>query len=143
MRIILTLTMILTMCFTQISFGQDELKIEKIDNSQLIKILNNSQLIEASKDNFLSVKLFIIDNGTGSAGFPNSEVSYNLLIAVSEIDEKPDQNLFEIGPFYNPKIVEWTSEDEKEIEIEIEYGIYKNRKTVKLKININELEIKK
>ena len=137
MRNILTLTMILTMCFTQISFGQDELKIEKSDNSQLIKILNNSELIEASKDNFLSVKIFTSDNGTGSAAFPNSEVSYNLLIAVSEVDEKPDQNLFEIGPFYNPKVVEWTFEDEYEQEIEIEYGIYKSRQTVKLKININ------
>ena len=133
--------MILTMCFTQIYFGQDELKIEKSDNSQLIKILNNSELIEASKDNFLSVKIFISDNGTRSAAFPNSEVSYNLLIAVSEIDEKPVQNLFEIGPMYNPKIVEWTVEDEYEKEIKIEYGIYKNRQTVKLKININELEI--
>ncbi len=133
--------MILTMCFTQISLGQDELKIEKSDNSQLIKILNNSELIEASKDNFLFVKIFISDNGTGSAAFPNSEVSYNLLIAVSEIDEKPVQNLFEIGPMYNPKIVEWTVEDEYEKEIKIEYGIYKNRQTVKLKININELEI--
>ena len=141
MRNILTLTMILTMYFTQISFGQDELKIEKSDNSQLIKILNNSELIEASKDNFLSVKIFTSDNGTGSAAFPNSEVSYNLLIAVSEVDEKPDQNLFEIGPFYNPKVVEWTFEDEYEEEIEIEYGIYKSRQTVKLKININELEI--
>jgi len=141
MRNIITLTMILTICFTQISFGQDELKIEKSDNSKLIKILNNSELIEASKDNFLSVKIFIIDNGTGSAGFPNSEVSHNLLIAVSEFDEKPNQSLFEIGPFYNPKIVEWNEKEEYEKEIEIEYGIYNNRKTVKLKININELEI--
>jgi hypothetical protein len=143
MNIKSTLIIILTICIIQISFGQNELKIEKSENDRLIKVLNNSELIGENRENYLSVKIYTIDNGTGSAGFPSSEVSHNLLIAVSEFDEEPNQSLFEIGPFYNPKFMKWTDVEEYEKEFEVEYGIYNNRKTVKLKISINELKMEK
>ena len=66
----------------------------------------------------------------------------NLLIAVSEFDEEPNQNLFEIGPFYDPKFVKMTGNEDYQKEFEIEYGAYDNRKSVKLKVNINELKMK-
>jgi len=143
MNIKSTLIIFLTICTIQISFGQYELKIEKSENARLIKVLNNSELIGDNRENYLSVKIYTIDNGTGSAGFPSSEVSHNLLIAVSEFDEEPNQSLFEIGPFFNPKFMKWTDIKEYEKEFEVEYGIYNNRKTVKLKININELKMEK
>ena len=143
MKIKLTLIIIFTICFIQISFGQNELKIEKSEDSRLIKVLNNSELIGENRENYLSVKIYTIDNGTGSAGFESSEVSHNLLIAVSEFDEEPNQSLFEIGPFYNPKFMKWTYVKEYEKKFEVEYGVYKNRKIVKLKININELKMEK
>ena len=143
MKIQSTLFIIITICFIQISIGQNELKIEKSEDFQLIKVLNSSELIGENRENNLSVKIYTIDNGTGSAGFENSEVSHNLLIAVSEFDEEPNQSLFEIGTFYNPKFVKWTDKKEYEKEIEVEYGVYNNRKIVKLKININELKMEK
>ena len=143
MNIKSTLIIILTICTIQISFGQNQLKIAKSENDRLIKVLNNSELIGENRENYLSVKIYTIDNGTGSAGFSSSEVSHNLLIAVSEFDEEPNRNIFEIGPFYNPKFMKWTDKEEYEKIFEIEYGIYNNRKTVKLKININELTLEK
>ncbi len=128
---------------THISFGQNKLKIEKSENSRLTKVLNNSELIGENRENYLSVKIYTIDNGTGSAGFESCEVSHNLLIAISEFDEEPNQNLFEIGPFYNPKFIKWTEIKEYEREFEVEFGIYNNRKTVRLKVNINELKLEK
>ena len=144
MNIKSTLIIILTICSLQISFGQNELKIEKSKNDRLIKVLNNSELIGENRENYLSVRIYKIDNGSGSAGIPEGhEVSHNLLIAVSEFDEEPNQNLFEIRPFYNPKFMKWTDKKEYEKIFEIEYGIYNKRKTVKLKININELTLEK
>ena len=144
MNIKSTLIIILTICSIQISFGQNELKIAKSKNDRLIKVLNNSELIGENRENYLSVRIYKIDNGSGSAGIPEGhEVSHNLLIAVSEFDEEPNQNLFEIGPFYNPKFMKWTDKEEYEKIFEIEYGIYNKRKTVKLKININELTLEK
>ena len=135
------LILIFTICLVQVSCGQDKLKIKKSENSRLTKVLNNSELIGENRENYLSVKIYKIDNETGSAGFPSSEVSHNLLIAVSEFDEEPNQNLFEIGPFYNPKFVKWAEENEYQKEFEIEYGAYTSRKSAKLKININELKL--
>jgi len=67
MNIKSTLIIILTICFIQISFGQNELKIKKSKNYRLIKVLNNSELIGENRENYLSVKIYSIDNGTGSA----------------------------------------------------------------------------
>ena len=143
MNIKSTLIIVLTICTIQLSFGQNKLKITKSQNERLIKVLNNSELIGENSESYLSVKLYTVDNGTGSAGFASCEVSHNLLVAVSEWDEEPNQNLFEIGPFLNPKLMKWTNVKKNEREFEVEYGIYNNRKTVKLTININELKMEK
>jgi hypothetical protein len=143
MKRILFLIVVFTVCFIQISFGQNELEIYKSDNSELIEILNDSELIETNRENYLSIRIYTIDNEAGSAGFSNSEISSNLLIAVSEFDEEPNQSLFEIGPFLNPNFVKWLLNKEYEKEFEIEYGTHNNRKTVKLRININELKVEK
>ena len=142
MKIKSTLILFFTICFIQMSCGQDKLKIEKIENSRLIKILNNSELIGENRANNLSVRIYKIDNGSGSAGIAEGhEVSHNLLIAVSEFDEEPTQNLFEIGPLYNPKFVNWIGKKEYQKEFEMEYGTYDNRKSLILKVNINELKM--
>ena len=144
MNIKSTFFLIFTICFIQITCGQDKLIIKKSENSRLIKVLNNSELIGENAEDYLSVRIYKIDNGSGSAGFPEGhEVSHNLLIAVSEFDEEPNQNIFEIGPFYNPNFIKWTDKKEYGKEFEVEYGINNNRKTVKLKININELKMEK
>ena len=109
MKIKSTLILIFTICLAQTSCGQNKLKIVKSENLRLIKVLNNSELLRENSEENLSVRIYKIDNGSGSAGIEEGhEVSHNLLIAVSEFDEQPKQNLFEIGPFYNPKFIKWT-----------------------------------
>lgn len=143
MKIKSTLMFILSICFVNLSCGQEKVKIIKSDNNRLIKVLNNSELIGENRENNLSVRIYKIDNGSGSAGIEEGhEVSHNLLIAVSEFDEQPNQNLFEIGPFYNPKFVKMTVNEDYQKEFDIEYGAFGNRKSVKLKVNINELLMK-
>ena len=136
--------LLFTLCLANTFFGQSELKISQSDNSRLIKVLNNSELIGENRENWLAVRVYKIDNGSGSAGFEEGhEVSHNLLIAVSEFDEEPDQSLFEIGPFINPRFIKWNEKKEHEREFEIEYGMYDNRKTIKLIVDINELKLEK
>ena len=143
MKIKSTLILICLICFVNLSCGQEKVKIIKSDNNRLIKILNNSEQIGENRENYLSVRIYKIDNGSGSAGIEEGhEVSHNLLIAVSEFDEEPNQSLFEIGPFYNPKFVKWIGKREYQKEFEMEYGAYDNRKSVILKVNINELKRK-
>ena len=131
----------LMFCFVNQSFAQKELKVTKLKNNKLIKVLNNSELISQNRNEYIAVKIYKFDNGTASAGFSNSEVSHNLLIAISEFDENPNQNLFEIGSFYNPKFIKWLSIKEDQKTFKIEYGTNKNRKHVIIKVNINELKV--
>ena len=142
MKIKSTLILIFSICFVNLSCGQEKVKIIKSDNNLLIKVLNNSELIGENGENNLSVRIYKIDNGSGSGEISEGhEVSHNLLIAVSEYDEQPLQNLFEIGPFYNPKFIKWTGIKESQKEYEIEYGAYNHRKSIKLIVNINELKM--
>ncbi len=143
MKIKSTLILIFSICFINISYGQEKIKITKSKNIRLIKVLNNSELIGENRQHDLSVRIYKIDNGSGSAGIEERhEVSHNLLIAVSEFDEEPNQKLFEIGPFYHPKLLKMTASKYYQKEFEIKYGTNDNRKSVKLKVNINELKIK-
>jgi len=136
---ILILTIILTSSNKII--GQQELKIKKLQNESLIKVLNNSQLIAENRENWISVRIYTVDNGSGSAGFESGEVSHNLLIAISGFDENPEQNLFEIGPFYNPDFQKWIELKDYVKSFEIIYGGLDNRKKIKLKVNLKKLEL--
>ncbi len=121
--------------------AQENLKIEELNNERLIKILNSSELMAENREGYVSVRIFATDNGTASAGFDNCEVSSNLLVGVSGFDEEPEQSLFEIGPFYNPKFISWLNLKEYEKEFVIRYGPMDEPKSLKLYISLKELRI--
>ena len=143
MKIKSTFTLLFIFCFLQIICGQDNLKIQKFDNNRMIQVLNNSILIEENKENYLSVRIYTVNNASGSAGFESCEVSHNLLVAISELDEAPNQSVFEIGSFISPKFIAWTSIKKHEREFTIEHGVFDNRKTIKLKTNLKQLILEK
>lgn len=121
-------------------FGQDVLTINKLESHRLTKILNNVMKISENREGEISVKIYKIDNGSGSAHNETCEVSHNLLIAVSEYDEYPKQNLFEVGPFYNPKIIKLESQERHKL-FTVEYGEFDSRKSVKMKVSIDDLAL--
>ena len=129
-------------CLAHISHGQDKIKIIQLNDQRLVKILNNIELESKVFDEYLTVRFYRLDNGTGSAGFPNSEVTHNYLIAVSEFDENPKQKLFEIGPFYNSRI-HLVSTANDVMEFGIEFGAIENLNLAKFKISIDEIKMEK
>ncbi len=133
----------LTLCSFELVNGQIyELKINKSKNSKLVKVLNNGVLIGKTNANYLLVKIYKVDNGSGSAKLEEGhERSFNLLVAISEYDEYPKQNVFEVGPFYNPEFVEWTEIKKYEREFTIKHGGVDNRVITKLRINIESLKL--
>lgn len=135
--------LILLICLSSINdiIGQQKFKIKTVKNDRLTKVLNNSQLIGENRENWVSVRIYKLDNGSGSADNESCGVTFNLLIAVSGFDENPEQNLFEIGPFYNPDFQKWTELKDYEKTFEINYGGFDERKTIKLKVNLKELKL--
>ena len=123
-------------------FAQQELVIENSQNAELIEALNSARLIADNSEAHLLVRIYSLDNGSGSAGIPEGhEVSHNLLVAISAFDEDPEQNLFEIGPFYNPKFISWQVDQTYEKEFVIEYGPYDQRQTLRMGVNLQRLRI--
>lgn len=121
--------------------GQPDFKIQKSGNERLIKALNNAEQIAKNNENYLSVRVYKLDNGPGSAESESCEVSHNILVAVSEFDTAPMQNVFEIGPFINPEFLSWSEVKEYERSFVIEYGDYDNRKKTGLRVNIDNLKV--
>jgi hypothetical protein len=122
--------------------GQD-IKIKLIDNSDLVKFANDSKIIAQRKnDYFSSIKIILLGNLPGSAGYPNGEITENIFVAVSEYDELPVQNLFCISEFYNPKFVRWENEKDETIDFIISYGPIDQPKIQRFEISIDTVKLK-
>lgn len=120
--------------------GQANHDIQKLEDQNLIRILNKAILLTEKKTTNISIRVFKVGNQSGSAGLANSEITHNLYIAVSEYDELPSQSLFTFGPLYNPKANGWSGTGSEQ-NLAIEYGPHKQRKVLSLKISLDKVEI--
>lgn len=95
--------------------------IVKIDDTEQVKLFNSIEDMKRYDVGHFSTTIFFISNPPGSAGFQGTgEISHDLLVATSEFDEFPKQNLFALKDIINPKIVESSINDEI-IELTIEH----------------------
>lgn len=117
-------------------FGQS---VRPLNDKSVVHILGNIDSAFFRKGKGMVISLYRINNGPGSAKLPESdEVSYNLIISVSEYGEYPDNKVFSIGPFISPQILN-EKDVGKEYLIEIRHGIYNRRKSNKLIITSSQV----
>lgn len=126
--------------FQSMATAQNSPEIAKVKNFKLTEVLNNVEFIERGRSSEYIIRVFKLHNGAGSAGSNSGEVSHNLLIAVSEINEAPEQSLFEMGPLLNPVFKEWKEDTEEGLFV-IEYGPYDKRVEVTLKVDLWQLKV--
>ena len=122
-----------------LAFGQ-EIEINKIEDYNLVKLINGIELLSEKRTDDLSLRIFKLANLPGSAGYASSEVIHDLLIAVSEYDELPDQSVFRVSSFYNPKIMDWKTENLEPVVL-IEYGPYDERKQLTIQISLQKITL--
>ncbi len=122
------------------AMAQTNPKIEEVKNETLVALLNNIRLIGETRTKEISIRVYTADNSSGSAGFANGEITQNLLVAVTEYDEAPDQNLFEIGPFFKPVFKEWLKNPDKGVFI-IEYLENQTVRKLTLAASIDSMSI--
>ena len=99
--------------YCSILSAQEELIFKQITDDKQVKLFNRIELLAQKNFDTLAVRIHAIDNESGSAGFPNCEVSTNIYIAISGFDEFPDQNLFILSSLYSPKILRIVEEKSK------------------------------
>jgi len=118
---------------------EKDIVIERIENYEFQRLLNGLEILKEFQTSELSVRIIAFGNLSGSAGFPNGEITHDLFFAVSEFDEYPKQNLFKVGEFYNPKIESIDSTNDMKQIIEISFGKLGERKSLKFELTIDEL----
>ena len=112
--------------------------ISEVTNNELVRALNDLELLAEDNSAYSSVRIYRIHNGMASLGEPSSEVSHTLFIAVSEMDDAPTQRLFKYGPLLNPNFKEWSSRDYEKV-FRITSGPANEEFVTTLRINLEEL----
>ena len=119
---------------------KDQIIINEFENDKLIKALNNAEKLSENREKYLSVKIYRLDNGSGSGNSPTCEVSHNLLIATSGSGEAPEQHLFEISEFINPVFIKWENVSEYQKSFIIEYSSKEKRIRKQFEVRLDSLK---
>lgn len=116
-------------------------KAVKVQNETLRTVLTSVDTV-IFRHGDIGVSLYKISNPSGSAHIPETdEVSNKYFIAIANGDEVPDINLYQVGDFYNPKVLKFELLGER-CHIVIEYGAYKHRKKVDVVATLNNIAMK-
>ena len=119
---------------------EGQIVVNEFENDKLVKALNNAEKLSANREKYLSVKIYRLDNGSGSGNSASCEVSHNLLIATSGFGEAPEQHLFEIGEFINPVFIKWENVSDYQKYFIIEYGNQDERIRKRFDVQLNSLK---
>ncbi|HWZ16598.1 MAG TPA: hypothetical protein VNW95_15270 [Mucilaginibacter sp.] len=121
------------------TYGQ-KISVTEIKEKYLKSILCAVDTVIFKRNDVISVILYEVSNPAGSAHLSETDESSNrFLIAVTTGDEVPEQHLFSVGNFLNPKIRKFEKLKDNNYSLVIEYGIFKVRKTAALKISLNNV----
>lgn len=119
------MTLILTTLITCFSFTQDP-KIKKLDIQSQVEIFNSIDYFKQYHSNSFKVNLFrrTCTENMELNGFPLS----SFIIAIYNYSEDADLQLYEVGNFYKPEIIEAKRQDGR-LKIILDHGKYQTRTT--------------
>ena len=126
------------LAFFQIGIAQPVL-IEPIKNAEIVKILNSIELISENKTSDLLIKVYVIDNEPGTAGYANGEITKKVYVAISEYGEAPEQSVFALGSFYAPKFVKWNNNKPRAPELSLEFINQNSKKVAIFLVELNKI----
>jgi len=102
----------------------------RITNNQLIYLLCSTDTLIKRNNDDIAINLFRVSNPMGSAKIPgDDEISHKYYIAVSSMDDAPDQYLFTIGNFYFPNFISLKESNKETFVLTIQH-IVKDRKVI-------------
>lgn len=115
-------------------------KVESIKDIKFAEFISNLEILKEFKTNDLIVRIIQVSNESGSAGFPNGEVTHNLYISVSEFGEYYIGNVFIIPNLYNIQIGKIETTNSKAPTVEVSYGISEPQEKIKLILTTEEIK---
>lgn len=126
--------------FALFFLNQTNPELEKVEDKNRVHVFNSIEKMEKYHGRNFTITVFTIANPPGSAGFEGTgEISNNLLIATSEFDEFPRQNLFELKDILSPKIIDHNI-NEDNIELVVEHYSSGEKEKSRLLVSFNHAE---
>jgi hypothetical protein len=133
--------MVILMLFLSDSIYSQAVKSALINNKETAELLGAIESYERYQGRQLSIGIFKISNGSGTANLPEShEISHNLLLSIAEFDENPDNKIFIVGPFIGPKVKKKLDSGQL-LTLFVEHGVFDNRKTIKVVAGLTSIKI--
>jgi hypothetical protein len=118
------------------------ISVSEIKDNYWKSTLCSVDTVISKSNDVLAVILYKVSNPSGSAHMPESdEVSNRFLIAVSSVDDSPEQHLFNVGDFYGPKILQFEELDRNNYRVLFSYGAADHRKKKFLNISLNKVTV--
>lgn len=114
--------------------------VETVENILTLQLLNNFTLLKDFKTPHLRVKIISLNNSPEGTGFSYDNTNNDIYIAVSELGEYPNQNLFSITNLKNPEIKNIKLSDDDKASLDIIHGNANNRKALKINITVDEIK---
>lgn len=123
-------------------YGQNKVLINELTSKNLVSAFCNVDTVIFKRNSSISVALYRASNVAGSAGIAETDQASNkFFIATTDGDEVPEQHLFTVGNFYNPKVVKFDVLKNRDYLLTIEYGFFKNRKKVSFNISLSKVTV--
>ena len=120
--------------FRIVKFGQ----YSEVDFN-IVHFLNSHQILADEDFDELSVRVMSSKNTYSEDDFEHGATTSKIIIAVSEFDEAPTQNLFMIIPLFNPDVKKLENIDNYSALLTLEYGFHDVRETTTFRIELNEV----
>jgi hypothetical protein len=105
----------------------------------VVHFLNSHRILVDEDFDELSVRVMSSVNTSSEDDFEYGASTSKIIIAVSEFDEAPTQNLFMIIPLLNPTLENLEAIDDYTVLLSIEYGFKNERMETKFRIKLDEV----
>jgi len=116
--------------------------IYEFKDKQLIRLITSIDTIITRSTGNIRAMLFRVENPFGSAHMPETdEISIKYMVSVGYADDTPNNHLFNLGDYMDPKLLEFKELNKDSFLVVIEHGIYTHRKQNRYLVKLKSVKL--
>ncbi len=122
---------------------QSNVKLVEVKSESLVKLLASLDTVITKSNGTCGIYIYVFTNESGSAHVPETdEVTNKVLVATTNGDELPEQHLFKLGDFYDPKITDVHSLPNGDYSFSLIYRAYGRKKKLLYHVSFRKVTVK-
>lgn len=132
---------VLFVAITHFALAQAQKNITQLSDANVVKVLNEVEVLATNASDNLAVKIYKIDNGMKNLNITGGKVAYSVFVAVANKTANPQESVFDMRAFYNPTFVEWKEATKDATTFVLAYTENNKQKQVTLKATVNGISV--